>query len=87
MKKRLMVGGGWLMVMLCAGCAYTSVKRTADGVEGKRIAVLYPFDLGSLKISTTNETWELTGYRTDGGASNVADIAAAVTAAAVQAAK
>lgn len=83
--KRLMAV--MVVAAACGGCAYTSVRRTAEGVTGRRIAVLYPFDLGSLRIVTSNEVWELTGYRTDGGSSNVADIAAAVTAAAVKAVK
>ncbi len=86
MKKRLRLAALSLALLAgCSmplGCAYVSVSR--GEVSVRRLALLYPAEAGQVTVSSSasNEVWQITGYRSDGGAS----AAAAVTSAAVQAA-
>lgn len=82
MKKLMMAAA---VAAMCAGCVGTLVRKGETGdFRACRLAILYPFELGSVRVTTTNGTYELLGYRTSGGSSNVAEIAAAVTKAAIE---
>lgn len=75
------------LLSVAAGCCYTHLTKNGADISVRRAAFLYPFDVGALRIETTNATYELSNYQTDGGGSNAAAIAEAAVRGAVEAAK
>ena len=56
---------------LGAGCVGTYVSKSADGgARAYRLAILYPFEVESVRVVTTNAVYELGHYRSEGANSN-----------------
>ena len=73
---------------ITSGCVWTKVSKEGDDVYGVRVAVLYPFALDTLRITTSNGTvYELNKYSTSGGGSNLAVIVEHAVKGAVEGAK
>ena len=73
---------------ITSGCVWTKVSKDGEKVVGVRMAVMYPFALDSLRISTPSGTvYELNKYSTSGGGSNLAVIVEHAVKGAVEGAK
>lgn len=60
---------GLLLLTLACGCVGTYVKTPS--AYGVRLAVLYPFEAGTVELSvspSTNTVFSMSDYKTDGGA-------------------
>ena len=64
------------ILFICAGCVCTYF-RVPGGPRGVRVSLLYPFTLDDFRMVTSNTTFEITGYKTEGANSNTVALSSA----------